>query len=214
VQVKARQLLDDVEQQAAGLLARAKQHVDKGQTEEAMARITELVRTFVGTQAATEGGQMLTTLANRLEIKNEQRSKQARELLAQAREDYRTQQLLSCLDRCDDLASSYADLPEGADAIQLAAQIKNNPEWMKRVCESLSDRLGLLYLSLAPIACRDPDQKGPAAAGGNLSGACAASVPRDPASGGSSGAAVADPGTTDASGGLQEAVMWPCRSLA
>src|SRR5262249_46528360 len=65
------------------------------------------------------------------------------------REDYRTQHFLACLDRCEDLASSYADLPEGADAMQLAAQIKNNPEWMKQVCESLSDRLGLLYLSLA-----------------------------------------------------------------
>jgi thioredoxin-like negative regulator of GroEL len=149
VQVKSRQLLDDLEQQAAGLLARAKQHVDKGQSDEAITRITELVRTFAGTQAAAEGGQMLTTLANRPEIKNQHRTKRARELLAQAREDYRTQQFLPCLDRCEDLASSYADLPEGADAMQLAAQIKNNPEWMKQVCESLSDRLGLLYLSLA-----------------------------------------------------------------
>jgi thioredoxin-related protein len=149
VQVKSKQLLDDLEQQAAGLLARAKQHVDKGQSDEAITRITELVRTFAGTQAAAEGGQMLTTLASQPEIKNQHRTKRARELLAQAREDYRTQQFLPCLDRCEDLASSYADLPEGADAMQLAAQIKNNPEWMKQVCESLSDRLGLLYLSLA-----------------------------------------------------------------
>ena len=149
VQMKSRQLLDDLEQQAAGLLARAKQHLDRGQSDEAITRITELVRTFAGTQAAAEGGQMLTTLANRPEIKNQHRTKRARELLAQAREDYRTQQFLPCLDRCEDLASSYADLPEGADAMQLAAQIKNNPEWMKQVCENLSDRLGLLYLSLA-----------------------------------------------------------------
>jgi thioredoxin-related protein len=149
VQVKARQVLDDLEQQAAGLLARAKQHLDKGQSDEGIARITELVRSFAGTQAATEGGQMLGSLTKGPEIKNQQRSKRARELLAQAREDYRTQRFLACLDRCDDLASSYADLVEGADAIQLAAQIKNNPEWMKQVCDSLSDRLGVLYLSLA-----------------------------------------------------------------
>jgi thioredoxin-like negative regulator of GroEL len=149
VQVKARQLLDDLEQQAAGLLERARQHVDKGQTDEAMARMTEMVRTFAGTQAATEAGRTLSTLANRPEVKNEQRTKRARELLAQAREDYRTQQFLACLDRCEDLASSYADLPEGADAVQLAAMIKNNPEWMKRVCQGLSDRLGVLYLALA-----------------------------------------------------------------
>jgi thioredoxin-related protein/outer membrane protein assembly factor BamD (BamD/ComL family) len=149
VQQKARQVLDDLEQQAAGLLARAKQHVDKGQTDEAVARISELVRAYAGTQAATEGGHMLGTLAGRPEITNQQRVKRARDLLAQAREEYRTQHFLACLDRCDDLAASFADLPEGADAIQLAAQIKNNPEWMKQVCESLSDRLGVLYLSLA-----------------------------------------------------------------
>ena len=149
VQQKARQVLDDLEQQAAGLLARAKQHVDKGQTDEAVARISELVRAYAGTQAATEGGHMLGTLAGRPEITNQQRVKRARDLLAQAREEYRTQHFLACLDRCDDLASSFGDLPEAADAIQLAAQIKNNPEWMKQVCESLSDRLGVLYLSLA-----------------------------------------------------------------
>jgi TolA-binding protein len=149
VQQKARQALDDLEQQAAGLLARAKQHVDKGQTDEAVARISELVRTYAGTQAATEGGRMLGTLAARPEIKTQQRSQRARELLAQAREDYRTQHFLACLDRCDDLTSNYADLPEGADAMQLAAQIKSNPDWMKQACENLSDRLGVLYLSLA-----------------------------------------------------------------
>ena len=92
---------------------------------------------------------MLSELARRPEIKNEQRAKRARDLLAQAREEYRTQHFLVCLDRCDDLMTSYADLPEGVDAMQLAAQIKNNPDWMKQACESLSERLGGLYLSLA-----------------------------------------------------------------
>src|SRR6266851_3556927 len=82
VQVKARQLLDDMEQQAAGQLARAKQQIDKGQSDEALARISELVRAYAGTQAATEGGHMLGTLAVRPEIKNQKR---ARDLLAQAR---------------------------------------------------------------------------------------------------------------------------------
>jgi thioredoxin-related protein len=149
VQQKALQLLDDLEQQAAGLLARAKQQVDNGKTQEAVARITELVRAYAGTQAATEGGHILSTLAGRPEIKDQQRGKRARELLVQAREDYRTRRFLACLDRCEDLASGYADLPEGAEAMQLAAQIKSNPEWMKQVCENLSDRLGVLYLSLA-----------------------------------------------------------------
>jgi thioredoxin-related protein len=149
VQLKAKQLLDDMEQQAAGQLARAKQQIDNGQSDEALARVSELVRAYAGTQAATEGGHMLSALARRPEIKNEQRAKRARDLLAQAREEYRTQHFLVCLDRCDDLMTSYADLPEGVDAMQLAAQIKNNPDWMKQACESLSERLGGLYLSLA-----------------------------------------------------------------
>src|SRR5262249_24522134 len=142
-------LLEDLEQQAAGQLARARQQLDKGQSDEAVARISELVRSYAGTQAATEGGHMLSALAGGPEIKNQQPAKRARELLAQARERYRTKRSLACLDRCDDLMTSYAHLPEGVDAMQLAAQIKNNPDWMKQVCESLSDRLGGLYLSLA-----------------------------------------------------------------
>src|SRR5262249_54796366 len=61
-QVRARQLRGAGERRAAGRRARARQHVDKGQSDEAMARMTELVRTFAGTQAATEAGQMLSTL--------------------------------------------------------------------------------------------------------------------------------------------------------
>ena len=149
IQAKARLLLGEMEQQAAGKLARAKQLDDKGQSSEAIDTLTELLRQFAGTQAASEAGQMLTVLAAKPQIKAQQRSRRARELLAQAREDYRTQQFLCCLDRCEVLAASYGDLPEGAEAVQLAAEIKNNPEWMRQACETLSDRLGGLYLALA-----------------------------------------------------------------
>jgi thioredoxin-like negative regulator of GroEL len=149
IQVKARQLLNDLEQQAAGRLARAKQLEDKGQTTEALDILTELLRSYAGTQAASEGGQMLTVLAEKPDIKSHQRTRRARELLAQAREDYRTQQYLWCMDRCEVLASTYSDLPESAEAVQLLVEIKNNPEWLRQACESLSERLGMLYLSLA-----------------------------------------------------------------
>jgi thioredoxin-related protein len=149
VQAKARQLLQDLEQQAANRLARARQHADKGQNADALDVLTDLLRTFPGTQAAADGGRMISRLAEKPEVKTEQRTKRARELLAQAREDYRTQQYLCCMDRCEVLAGSYADLPEGVEAIQLANEIKNNPEWMREACESLSERLGMLYLALA-----------------------------------------------------------------
>jgi thioredoxin-like negative regulator of GroEL len=149
VQAKARQLLQDLEQQAADRLARARQLNDKGQTSEAIDTLTELLRAFAGTQAATEGGQLLTTLANRPELKTQQRTRRARELLAQAREEYRTRQYLLCLDHCETLAGTYADLAEGLEAVQLAAEIKNNSEWMQQACENLSERLGSMYLALA-----------------------------------------------------------------
>lgn len=149
VQAKAKQVLHEVDQLAAAKMARAKQLDDKGQATEAAAALTELARTFSGTPTATDAAQMLNTLASRPEIKNQQRSRRARELLAQAKEDYRTQQYLCCLDRCEVLAAGYADLAEGNEAMQLASEIKNNPEWMRSACDSLSDRLGLLYLGLA-----------------------------------------------------------------
>lgn len=149
MQQKARQVMQDIEQQAAGRLARAKQLEDKNQYAEAVDGLTELLRVYPGTTAAQEAGQKLSTLAARPEMKGGQRVRRARELLAQAKEDYRTQQYLCCLDRCELLAAHYADLPEGSDAAQLAGEIKSNPEWMKSACENLCDRLGLLYLSLA-----------------------------------------------------------------
>jgi len=149
MQQKARQVIQDIEQQAAGRLARAKQLEDKNQYAEAIDGLTELLRVYPGTTASQEAGQRLSTLAARPEMKGGQRVRRARELLAQAKEDYRTQQYLCCLDRCELLAAHYADLPEGSDAVQLASEIKSNPEWMKTACDSLCDRLGLLYLSLA-----------------------------------------------------------------
>jgi thioredoxin-related protein len=149
VQVKAKDLLRDLEQQANGRLARAKQLGDKGQTTEATNTLSDLLRNFAGTQAAIEGGKLLTSLFAKPEINDQVRKRRAAELLAQAREDYRTRQYLGCLERCEILGTSYADLPEGNEALQLATEIKNNPEWLQRACDSLSDRLGGLYLSLA-----------------------------------------------------------------
>ena len=148
-QSKARQLLNDLEQQAAGRLVRAKELEDKGQSTEAMETLTDLVRLYAGTQAATEGGDLLTKIGDKPEIKTRQRTRRARDLLAQAKEDFRTHQYLYCLEHCEILVTNYPELPEGGEAMQLAADIKSNPEWMKQACDSLSDRLGLLYLSLA-----------------------------------------------------------------
>jgi len=180
VQIKAKQLLLDLEQQAAGRLVRARQLADKGQTTEAIDTVTELVRVFAGTRAATDGGLMLTSLVKKpevkevknevkpevKEVKNEvkpvvkpvvkesQRTRRARELLAEAREDFRGQQYLLCLDRCELLARTFADMPEAAEAGQLAADIKNNPERLRQAADLAGEQLGALYLSLAETCLR------------------------------------------------------------
>jgi thioredoxin-like negative regulator of GroEL len=154
VQLKARQLLQDLEQQAGARLARARQLVERGQSTEAIDTVTELVRSFAGTAAAAEGGQLLARLTQQPEIKEPPRLRRARELLAQAREEYRGQQFLACLDRCELLTTHFSDLPEGAQAMQLAAEIRNNPEWLKLACDALSDRLSQLYLALAEACLR------------------------------------------------------------
>jgi hypothetical protein len=47
------------------------------------------------------------------------------------------------------LVASYGDLPEGVEAMQLLTEIKSNSEWMRQACDSLSERLGFMYISLA-----------------------------------------------------------------
>src|SRR3954470_5096655 len=47
------------------------------------------------------------------------------------------------------MIAKFGDLPEATQAMQVAAEIKDIPEWMRLVCDSLSDRLSGLYLSQA-----------------------------------------------------------------
>jgi outer membrane protein assembly factor BamD (BamD/ComL family) len=148
VQVKARQMLQDLERQAAERCARARGLSDKGRSAEAVDALNELVKTYAGTQAAREARQLLLTLTSR-GAAGAPRARQAHDLLAQAREDYRGQHFLVCLDRCEILTTTFADLPEAAEAAQLAAEIKGNPEWTKQACDQLGDRLSVLYLALA-----------------------------------------------------------------
>lgn len=149
VQVKARQLMQEIERLAEQRLVQARKDQDQGRTSEAMEKIADLMKRFPGTHAATVAEDLVKKIASTPDLKAKQRTERARELLAQAREDFKLQHYLWCLDRCDNLINNYFDLPEGAEALQLANEIKSNPEWMRQACESLGERLGLLYLSLA-----------------------------------------------------------------
>ena len=59
-------MLQDLEQQAAGRCAEARQLVENGKVPQAVETVTELVRVYPGTKAAREGGQLLVTLASRV----------------------------------------------------------------------------------------------------------------------------------------------------
>ncbi len=73
----------------------------------------------------------------------------AKELMVMAREDFRSQQFNGCLEKCDLLVALHADLPEAAEASQMAAEVRRNPEWLTKACADQNERLSNLYLSLA-----------------------------------------------------------------
>jgi thioredoxin-related protein len=149
IQLKSRQLLKDLEGLAAERLAQAKELKDRGKTAQAMDTLTEMLRTFAGTKAANEAAPLLTSLAGSTQTQKDQRQERAQELLALAREDQKAERYLSCLDRCDLLMTDYGDLPQAAEALQIAKEIKSNPQWLQTTCDDLVNRLGDLYLALA-----------------------------------------------------------------
>jgi tetratricopeptide (TPR) repeat protein len=146
---QARRKLQEIEEKAGSQCSRARELADRGQHREAVEVLHDLARAYPGTLAAREGGRLLATLASRRVSRPASGGAPAQGLLAQAREDYRARQYLSCLDRCEALLSGFADTQEASEAGQLAAEIKANPEWTKQACEQLADRLGSLYLALA-----------------------------------------------------------------
>ena len=141
VQTKAKAVLDEIEQQAAGRLVRVKQLEDKGQYAEAMDLLTELISRYAGTQPAADGAKTLTTLAERPEFKTNQRARRAKDLLAQAREAFAAQQYSDALEFCEILETTYKDLPEGQRGAELAGEIRSSPDKLAGACEKLNERL-------------------------------------------------------------------------
>lgn len=78
-----------------------------------------------------------------------ERTRRAGFLLSLAKDDWDKQRFLNCLDRCKALAATFRDLPEAAEAKQLAAQIKSDPEKLQRACAALVGSLAEMYLELA-----------------------------------------------------------------
>lgn len=149
LQVNAQKLLDSMEQKAAQRLAKAQELEDKGQKEEAVQILTEVVRDFRGLNASQIAVERLAKAAPNTEANNAQRAKRAAELLNQARDFFKNREFLLCLDRCEVLAASYGDLPQAQEAARMGAELRANAEWLQNAAATLADRLGGLYLALA-----------------------------------------------------------------
>lgn len=149
VGAKAKQILEDVEKMAAGKLARAKQLEEQGKPQDAMDVLAEAVKQFAGTQAASDAAMRLAGLAEKPEELQKRRERIARDQLAAARDDFRAGHLYDCIQKCEQLATAYADLPEAKHADALLTDIKSNPERLAKACEQMNDRTAAMYMALA-----------------------------------------------------------------
>jgi thioredoxin-like negative regulator of GroEL len=149
IQVKSRQVLGDLEQQAMIQLSLARTLNQRNRGQEAVDVLSDLLRSYAGTQAASDSATLLTALAAKPEVREGLRVRKARELLTAAKGEFESQQFLGCLERCELLVASFADLAEGEEAKKLANSIQDNPEYLAKACESLNHRTGGLYLALA-----------------------------------------------------------------
>ncbi len=149
IQKKAQQLLNEIEKQAATQLAKARQLSDNGQTLNSADVLANLVRKYPGTQAAAEAGNLLVKEVKTPEVIVQTRTQQARQLLGEAKQFYKSEKYFLCLQRCKTLKEEYGDLEEGKEAYELDNAIRGNPVWMEKTCQELNEQIGDLYLSLA-----------------------------------------------------------------
>lgn len=159
VGVKSKEVLDGVEQQAAGRLVRAKDLEQKGFTPEAMDALADLMKGYAGTTAAADAATLMAGLADKPETRERQRVRQARELLAMAKEEFRTGRYYDCLQKSEQLTAVFADRPESKEGAALAAEIKNNPDRLAAACEQMNEKTAAMYLALADSWARKGQDK-------------------------------------------------------
>jgi thioredoxin-like negative regulator of GroEL len=145
---KSQQLLDDIERLAAGKLVRARDLEQRGYTQEAVDVLTEAVKTYAGTQAASDAATMMSGMSAKPEIQEKLRLRTARDLLAAAKDDYRAGRYYDCLLKCEQLML-FSDCPESKDGASLASDVKGNPERLSIVCEQMNQRTATMYMTLA-----------------------------------------------------------------
>jgi thioredoxin-like negative regulator of GroEL len=146
----AQELLRKIEQRANERIVAAKALQDKGQAQEALEALSQVVRIYEGIPASRQAIELGTQIAQaNAGAKVAQRAKRARDLYLQAQEFYKSKDYIPCLDRCKVINAHYGDLPEAQQAFFLESEIRNNREWLQSAADVTTDLLGDLWLSLA-----------------------------------------------------------------
>lgn len=163
VGAKAKEVLDGVERQAAGRLARATELERRGASPEALDVLSDVLKTYAGTQAAVDAATRMTGLADKPESADRQQARQARDLLALAKEEFRTGRYFDCLQRCEHLTATFPTRAEGKEGATLAAEINGHPDRLAVACEQMNERTAAMYLTLADAWAKKGQNKEAAA---------------------------------------------------
>ncbi len=150
LQKNAQDLLNKIEKRAEDRLGQAKDLQAKGKLIEALEALTDVQQRYAGLKAAADAGELAAALsqANR-HLGGEMRHKRLRQLTAQAEDFYKSKAYVPCLYCCGVINREFGDLPEARRAYALAAEIKNNPQWMRGAADVMADQLGDMWLNLA-----------------------------------------------------------------
>ena len=168
VQVKARQLMQEIERLAEQRLVQAKKDQDQGKQAEAMEKIADLMKRFPGTHASARrrghGEEDHQHARPEGEAATEPGSRAARPGRARTSS---SQHYLWCLDRCDNLINNYFDLPRrGRGACNSPTRSRATPSG----CAGLRFARRASRAALS-VAGGDVSEEGPAAASDGVSGA-------------------------------------------
>jgi thioredoxin-related protein len=150
LQGPALKYVEAIEKQAAERIAAASDLEAKGRIQDALDAFEDTVRSYPGTEATRLTAQTVSRLKETVvDRAGAARVVRARELLVQAREFQKQNELVLVVDRCAILTRDFADLPEAQEAGLILGSLKNNPVQLQQAADALGERLGEMYLALA-----------------------------------------------------------------
>jgi thioredoxin-like negative regulator of GroEL len=160
LQKSAQDLLQKIEKRAEERLGQANELQAKGKLVEALEVLSDVQQRYAGVKAAVDASEVAAkiTQANG-QLGAELRLRRLRELTAQAEEFYKSKDYIPCLYRCAIINREFGDLPEARKAYALAAEIKNNPQWMEGAADVMTDFLGNMWLDQAEYHLKRSEPK-------------------------------------------------------